>query len=58
MGPLDVVDDHSVDDVEAARHETVWRLRHDLAQDASATEFEVALESLLERLALVRVELS
>lgn len=58
VGPLDVVDDHVGDNVEAARHETVWRLRHDLALDASATEFEVALESLLERLALVRVELS
>ncbi|WP_445256360.1 TetR family transcriptional regulator [Nocardioides aurantiacus] len=57
VGPLDVVDDHEADDEEASRHTTVWRLRGDLAQDTSALEFEVALESLLERLALVRTEL-
>ncbi|ROR92987.1 TetR/AcrR family transcriptional regulator C-terminal domain-containing protein [Nocardioides aurantiacus] len=57
VGPLDVVDDHQADDVEASRHATVWRLRHDLAHDASASEFEVALEALLERLTLIRSEL-
>ena len=57
VGPLDVVDDREADDEEASRHTTVWRLRGDLAQDTSALEFEVALESLLERLALIRTEL-
>lgn len=57
VGPLDVLDDDRPDDERASRHETVWRLRHDLAQDTSAAEFEVALESLLERLQLVRTEL-
>ncbi|SDS81739.1 DNA-binding transcriptional regulator, AcrR family [Nocardioides scoriae] len=58
VGPLDVLDDGESDDAAAQRQPTVWRLRHDLAQDHAAGEFEESLESLLERLALTRVELS
>ncbi|GAA2015342.1 TetR/AcrR family transcriptional regulator C-terminal domain-containing protein [Nocardioides kribbensis] len=58
IGPLDVVDDGEEDNEALRLHPTVARLRADLAQDHSATEFEEALEQLLERIAATKVELA
>ncbi len=56
VGPLDVFDDGSGDEGSLKEHPTVRRLRPSLSEDHAATEFEVALEELLERLTLLRSE--
>ena len=56
VGPLDVLDDQEGDDQPDPEHPQVHRLRAQLAQDRSAVEFEESLESLLNRLTLLRNE--
>jgi AcrR family transcriptional regulator len=56
LGPLDVIDDGEDLDRSLAPYPTVARLRGPLSEDHSAAEFEVALEDLLNRLALVQAE--
>jgi len=58
IGPLDVVEDGSEEDPRLADHPTVRSLRHDLAEDHAAEEFEEALEQLLDRVGRMRVELA
>lgn len=55
LGPLDVLEEETEPDRLAA-YPTVRRLRSELSQDNSATEFEDALEELLNRLELLRQE--
>lgn len=52
LGPLDVLDD-GTPSPGLSHYPTVARLRDDLSQDHAATEFEEALEQLLERLELL-----
>jgi AcrR family transcriptional regulator len=54
VGPLDVMEDAPHPGLED--YPIVQRLRSQLAEDHAVVEFEVALEELLERLALVRQE--
>lgn len=56
VGPLDVIHDGVDLDKSLAPYPTVARLRGPLSEDHSGAEFEVALEDLLNRLALVRSE--
>lgn len=56
VGPLDVLDDGDNLDKSLAPYPHVARLRHALAENHSAVEFEEALEELLNRLALLRSE--
>ena len=56
IGPLDVVDDGEADDEALADYPIVASLRHDLQEDHSAAEFEEALEELLNRIAVIKVE--
>jgi AcrR family transcriptional regulator len=57
VGPLDVIDDtEDANEKSIAPFPTVRRLSAALAEDHSAAEFEVALEGLLDRIALVRSE--
>jgi AcrR family transcriptional regulator len=56
VGPLDALEDGADEPDGLADYPTVRRLRRDLSQDHAATEFEEALEELLERLALIRSE--
>lgn len=58
IGPLDVLEDGSEEEPGLADHPTVRSLRRDLAEDHSAAEFEEALEHLLDRIALLKVELA
>jgi AcrR family transcriptional regulator len=58
LGPLDIVDDGEEDNVALREHPTVARLRSALAEDHAAEEFEESLESLLDRIALIKVELA
>src|SRR5204863_5187 len=51
IGPLDTLDDGESDDERLQELPTVSRLRVALGEDHAATEFEVALEDLLDRLA-------
>ena len=55
LGPLDVLEEETEPGALAA-YPTVRRLRGQLSQDNSATEFEDALEELLNRLELLRQE--
>jgi AcrR family transcriptional regulator len=55
LGPLDVLEEET-EPGRLAAYPTVLRLRAQLSQDNSATEFEDALEELLNRLALLRQE--
>ncbi|GAA4686001.1 TetR/AcrR family transcriptional regulator C-terminal domain-containing protein [Nocardioides nanhaiensis] len=52
LGPLDVLDDGEEESL--ADHPTVARLRPGLMEDHASAEFEEALETLLDRLALIR----
>ena len=54
LGPLDVLDDGEGESLRD--HPTVARLRPGLTQDHAAAEFEESLESLLDRLAVIRAE--
>lgn len=57
VGPLDVLaDDSEPDDDELRPYPTVDRLQALLSQDRAAVEFEVALEELLNRIALIDLE--
>lgn len=56
VGPLDVVDDAEPRNERPLDHPTVERLSAALGEDHAATEFEEALESLLDRIALVQSE--
>jgi AcrR family transcriptional regulator len=57
VGPLDVIDDsEDANEKSIAPYPTVRRLGPALAEDHAAAEFEVALEGLLDRIALVRSE--
>lgn len=53
VGPLDVLDDRT-EDPGVHQFPTVDRLRGPLAEDHSAAEFEEALESLLDRMTVMR----
>jgi AcrR family transcriptional regulator len=55
VGPLDVLDDQ-MGEPGVSDHPTVARLRDSLSEDRSAVEFEEALESLLDRMTVVRNE--
>lgn len=55
LGPLDVLEEET-EPGRLAAYPTVLRLRAHLSQDNSATEFEDALEELLNRLELLRQE--
>lgn len=55
LGPLDVIEEQHADE-RAPDHPTVRRLRDSLAEDHSAEEFEEALEDLLNRIELIRME--
>lgn len=57
IGPLDTLDDGEQQDDGLAEYPTVRRLRSSLGQDHAASEFEEALEDLLERIALIRTQL-
>jgi len=52
VGPLDVIDP-STGDPDLVEYPTVRRLSEALSENHAATEFEEALESLLERLQLL-----
>jgi AcrR family transcriptional regulator len=56
LGPLDVLDDGENRNHKTMDFATVARLGEALAEDHSAVEFEVALEDLLNRIALVQSE--
>jgi AcrR family transcriptional regulator len=56
LGPIDVVDDGSVEGGSLDDFPTVAGLRPLLSEDHTATEFEESLESLLDRLSLVHAE--
>lgn len=56
LGPLDVIDDGEARDARPLDHPTVERLRPKLSQDHSALEFEESLESLVNRIALIKAE--
>ena len=56
VGPLDVIDDMSGDDAEVRTYPHVHRMRGPLSEDHAATEFEESLESLLDRMTLLRNE--
>jgi len=56
IGPLDVLEDGS-DTGSLRGHPTVARLRSSLGEDHAAAEFEESLEELLNRIAIIRVEL-
>ena len=57
VGPLDVIDDtEDANEKSIAPYPTVRRLSAALAEDHAAAEFEVALEGLLDRIALMRSE--
>jgi AcrR family transcriptional regulator len=55
VGPLDVLDDQT-GAPGISQYPTVARLRDQLSEDASAVEFEEALEALLDRMSVVRAE--
>ena len=55
VGPLDVLDDQT-GEADAVGHPTLARMRGPLSEDHSAVEFEEALESLLDRMTIVRNE--
>ncbi|MBB6625728.1 TetR/AcrR family transcriptional regulator C-terminal domain-containing protein [Nocardioides sp. KIGAM211] len=57
IGPLDVLEDGDDEDPRLRDHPTVRRLRRGLGEDHAAAEFEEALEELLNRIAVIRVEL-
>jgi AcrR family transcriptional regulator len=56
VGPLDVVDDGEESNERTQVFSTVERLRPALSEDHSAIEFEESLESLVNRIALIRAE--
>jgi AcrR family transcriptional regulator len=56
VGPLDVLDDETEENGSLKNYPAVRRLRADLAQDHAATEFEEALEELLNRMTLILSE--
>lgn len=56
VGPLDVLDDGEDDSHRLREFPLVARLHGPLSEDHSAAEFEEALESLLDRMAIVRNE--
>jgi AcrR family transcriptional regulator len=56
VGPLDVVDDGETRNERPQTYPTIERLRPALSQDHSALEFEEALESLVNRIALIQAE--
>ncbi len=56
VGPLDVIDDGESDNPELKGYPHVRRLRAPLTEDHAAAEFEESLESLLDRLTLLRAE--
>jgi hypothetical protein len=56
VGPLDVLDDGEDRNAKPMVYPVVARLADALAEDHSAIEFEVALEDLLNRIALVQAE--
>jgi AcrR family transcriptional regulator len=56
VGPLDVLNDAEGESDDLSEFPHVQRLRHDLAQDHSAIEFEESLENLLDRINLLRTE--
>ncbi len=56
VGPLDVLDDRSGDDEEVRDYPHVHRMRQSLSEDHAAGEFEESLESLLDRMTLLRNE--
>jgi AcrR family transcriptional regulator len=56
IGPLDGLDDGEERNERPLVHPTVHRLSPWLAEDHSATEFEEALEELLNRIALMQAE--
>lgn len=58
IGPLDVLDDETGEVGALAGYPSVASMRAGLQEDRSAEEFEEALESLLERIAAMRVELA
>jgi hypothetical protein len=54
LGPLDVLEED--DDESLTAFPNTSRMRQPLREDHSATEFEEALEELINRLALIRSE--
>lgn len=56
LGPLDVLDDGSVDAGSVKQYPLVHSLRSSLSEDHAAVEFEEALENLLDRMALLLKE--
>ena len=56
VGPLDVIDDGEALNEATDVYPTVERLRPKLSQDHSALEFEESLESLVNRIALMKAE--
>jgi len=56
VGPLDVIDDGEDRNAKPIDHPTVERLSEALAEDHAAVEFEVSLEDLLNRIALIQAE--
>jgi AcrR family transcriptional regulator len=56
VGPLDVIDDGEDGNAKPIDHPTVERLSEALAEDHAAVEFEVSLEDLLNRIALIQAE--
>lgn len=56
VGPLDVLDDESDESHTLAGYPSVRRMRRALTEDHAAVEFEESLESLLERITLLRSE--
>lgn len=56
LGPLDMLDDGTGDDVAVRAHPTVRRLRALLSEDHANAEFEESLEALMDRMTLLRAE--
>lgn len=55
LGPLDVLEEAGADE-SARKYPTVRKLRESLTEDHAAEEFEEALEDLLNRVELIRME--
>lgn len=54
IGPLDVLDDGSVENDGLSAYPAVRRMRPALSEDHAVVEFEESLENLLERMALIQ----
>jgi len=58
IGPLDILEDDEADPALERRYPQVSRLSSALSEDHASSEFEESLENLLERIALIQLQLA